>query len=355
MNGRAAVPTMSSIHEFYEIDLDRICSQLRADGAERVLLELPDGLKHFSAQLADEISGKCGCQVYVRAGHTYGSCDMGYREAELVGATHVIHLGHTEYPRTLYTSISEAKVKVIYEPVISRLTISEAMVKRAVDLLRVRSIERVGLLATVQHAHLLENLAERLEAEGLKPEIGRPAFPQSAAGQVLGCEYSAALSLARSVDGFVIVCGGAFHSIGVVLATGKPTIQIDPYRRDAADMTTEAYRVLRQRYGVMLKAMDAERWAIILGGKSGQLRLSLAGQLEKLLERRGHKYYRFVVDQLDTDVLRNIDSSEIDAFIVTSCPRLPIDDLYTYHKPVLTPGEARMVLTGSLDKYLFPW
>ncbi len=345
----------ASIHDFYEIDLDRICSQLRDKEASRVLLELPDGLKHFSAQLAREIAEKCGCQVYIRAGHVYGACDMGYREAELVGATHIIHLGHTEYPRSLYTHVSGARVKVIYEPVKSRLTISQAMVGRTIDLLKIRNVKRVGLLATVQHAHLLVGLAHMLEEGGVKPIIGRPAFPESVPGQVLGCEYSAALGLADRVDGFVIVSGGAFHSIGVVLATGKPTIQLDPYRRDAVDMTAEAYRVLRQRYGVILKAMDAEGWAIILGSKSGQLRLSLVKQLERLIEGRGHRYYRFVVDQLDTDVLRNIDSTEIDAFIVTSCPRLPIDDLYAYHKPVLTPGEARMVLTDSLDKYLFPW
>lgn len=344
----------ASIHEFYEISLDRICSQL-GEEAPRVLLELPNGLKHFSAQLAREIAEKCGCRVYVRAGHVYGACDLGYREAEMVGATHIIHLGHTEYPRSLYTHVSGLKVKVIYEPVKSRLTISQAMAGRAIDLLRVRNVRRVGLLATVQHAHLLGVLAHMLEEGGVKPVIGRPAFPESMPGQVLGCEYSAAAGLANRVDGFVLVGGGAFHSIGVVLATGKPTIQLDPYRRDAIDMTAEAYRVLRQRYGVMLKAMDAEEWAIILGSKSGQFRASLARRLEELIERRGHRYYRFVAGQLDINVLRNIDSPEIDAFIVASCPRLPIDDLYAYHKPVLTPGEARMVLTGSLDKYLFPW
>jgi Diphthamide synthase subunit DPH2 len=53
--------------------------------------------------------------------------------------------------------------------------------------------------------------------------------------------------------------------------------------------------------------------------------------------------------------MRDVDSEWFEAFVVTSCPRLPVDDLYEYEKPVLTPGEAFMALQGRLEPYMFPW
>jgi len=75
---------------------------------------------------------------------------------------------------------------------------------------------------------------------------------------------------------------------------------------------------------------------------------------EKKLKEKGYNIYVFLNRVLTKDVLRNL-SPSLDVFLVTSCPRLPIDDLYDFEKPVLTPGEAKMIILNNFDKYIFPW
>ncbi len=49
------------------------------------------------------------------------------------------------------------------------------------------------------------------------------------AGQVSGCNYSNAKSIASEVEAFLFVGGGMFHALGIALGTSKPTIIADPY------------------------------------------------------------------------------------------------------------------------------
>lgn len=146
-----------------------------------------------------------------------------------------------------------------------------------------------------------------------------------------------------------------FHALGVGLTTRKPIVKLDPYTSKNEDLTDEVYRILKIRYGKIMKALDSRNWAIIQGVKTGQNRPLMVKYLQKKLEEKGYKVFIITNRSLNVDALRNIDNPEIDSFIVTSCPRLPIDDLFEYEKPVLTPGEAKMIIFSKLDEYIFPW
>jgi len=343
------------IEEYYTINPQQVVRKLREAGAHTVLLEAPDGLKHFMARLSQAVKRTCGCRVYVRASHTYGGCDLGIREARLLGADHIIHIGHTPYPNELATRPELGDLKVIFIYAHSKHEIPPNLVSDAVELARSRGLERIGLLATIQHVNILERVELMLEKNGLEVVVGKPFFKEELPGQVLGCEYSAARSVARSVDGYMIISGGMFHAIGAFLATRKPVIKIDPYEGRAIDISSEASRILQARYAKIVASMDARNWGVIIGSKSGQYRPAMILVLEELLERNNMQYVEFITDELNKEILDNIDTPWIDAYIITSCPRIAIDDLGDYHKPVLTPGEARMALTGNIEEYMFPW
>ncbi len=139
------------------------------------------------------------------------------------------------------------------------------------------------------------------------------------------------------------------------LATGKPVLKVDPYTREVEDITPQVYKVLKIRYSKIVQAMDSNTWVIVQGLKVGQNRPLMVKSLESRLRSLGKKTFVVTSKVLNQDSLRNLDRSYIDVFVVTSCPRLPTDDLFLYEKPVLTPGEAKMIITNKLEPYIFPW
>lgn len=106
----------------------------------------------------------------------------------------------------------------------------------------------------------------------------------------------------------------------------------------------------------MKEFMDARRVGIIVGILPGQYRPGIVDALSKLLRRQGIEYYLLYAERVTRETLDNLGSTSFDAYIITSCPRLAIEDFGDYWKPVLTPGEARIVLMhgGPVD-YSFPW
>ena len=85
--------------------------------------------------------------------------------------------------------------------------------------------QKLGLVGSIQHLHLLPDYVKRLEKAGFDVEIPiggeRLTFP----GQVLGCNYSGD---DPSIGHYLFLGSGDFHPIGLVLHTGKPLAMLDP-------------------------------------------------------------------------------------------------------------------------------
>ena len=122
-------------------------------------------------------------------------------------------------------------------------------------------------------------------------------------------------------------------------------------------MTEYADRILRIRFARITKAREAKKWGIIVSSKEGQYRLELAKEIKKLLKDTGMEGYIIMVDNVNPDVL--LPYFDLDAFIVTACPRIAIDDSQMYKKPLITPQELEIVLNKrewenyQLDEILF--
>ena len=105
------------------------------------------------------------------------------------------------------------------------------------------------------------------------------------------------------------------------------------------------------------KARSAEKWGILVSSKEGQYRMKLAKEIKKILEEKGMEAYIILVDNVTPDVL--LPYLELDAFVVSACPRIAIDDSQMYKKPLLTPQELEIVLNKrewenyQLDEILF--
>lgn len=329
----------------YDFEIDKVVDELKRRNVKRVLLQFPEGLKIFSINVVKQLKEKLPeVEFIISSEPSWGACDIAEDEASLLKVDLIVHFGHTPY--TWYYP----KFPTLFVEVKSNLEINEKQIEDLKSIFHKYNAKKVSLTATVQHVHLLKDLKAKLKE--FEVIIGKPSSPFMYDGQILGCDYKAG---EVDADVYVNVSGGYFHALGLGLAVNKPVIKVDPYTQKNEDLTEEVYKIIKVRYGKIMKAIDGKSWAIIQGVKVGQNRPLMVKYFEKKLKEKGYEVIVISNRSLSKESLRNIDNGDIDVFVVTSCPRLPIDDLYDYEKPVLTPGEARMIILNQFDKYIFPW
>lgn len=344
----------------YHIDVEAIVRAIVESRASKVVIQLPDGLKQYSVDILECIKPLIpgDAEVYIHVDSVYGACDIQYGQLwATLKPSLIIHIGHSTYPMELAGPFiepgRELGVKVIYIPALSKLALPPSTIMDAVEMLRKYDVKRVGVVTTAQHTHLVRDVARVIESEGLTVVIPKGIRPYFEDGQIIGCDYRLARLI--KVEGFMYLGGGLFHPLGLYLATFKPVIKLDPYEGKASDLTPEGERVYRVRIHRVMEAFDARRWAIIVGLKTGQYRPWLVERIVREMEARGRRYVLMASENLTLQNLVSVDNKWIEAFSVTSCPRLPTDDYWDYQKPVLTPGETIMALRGELEPYRFPW
>jgi 2-(3-amino-3-carboxypropyl)histidine synthase len=336
----------------YEVNIDRIAEEARSRGARRILLQVPDGLKPLSGKIAECIRRATGAEVLIHSDSVFGACDLHLDKVSVLKPDLVVHLGHTPYPPELADGRRVPDI-VVFDPAFHASSVPKELAEEAAQALSRYGVGRVSVVGSIQHVRLLPEVASALRAAGLDAQVPRGSPPFFLDGQVIGCDYRVALR--SGADGFVFVGGGLFHGLGLYLASMKPVVKVDPYTLKVEDLTPVGERFLRVRLFKVSQAMEARRWGILAGLKSGQYRPWLLRRLTRLMDEKGVEYRIHAAEVTGLDTLKSIDEPWYEAFVITSCPRVPIDDVYEYHKPVLTPGEAVMALEGRLEPYRFPW
>lgn len=320
--------------------------ELESHKPRRILIHAPNGLKHLYICIEEFLNSLDVFDIHFSTSPGYGACDIPVDEAESIKADLLIHIGHEEY---YISSTQDRFVKLLYIPVYYKNELKDNILDRLHDDLKHRGIRSISLSSTLLEKHLVKRVKDHLESKGLAVfEADRP---------ILGCFYSHVISMENIVDAHVVVAGGLFHAIGLGLIASKPVIALDPYMGRLWNASEEAGKVLRKRFYIILRAKESpgNRMGLIMGTRLGQYREFINSYIEREALLRGFKVYRIASSYLTIDRLIAIDSAlDLDFYVITSCPRLPIDDLSEFHKPVLTPGEFIVMITGS-DKYIYPW
>ena len=299
-------------------------------GAKRVLIQLPEGLKAEGPRIASIVE-LAGALPIISADPCYGACDLAIPEAESLGADLIIHYGHTEM-------IEQERVPTIYIEARANVNVEKA-VEKALQFLKPWNY--IGLATTVQHIHSLPKVREIMLKAGKTVTIG-DAGRLKYAGQVIGCDYSNVVSIAKNVEAFLFVGGGKFHAIGVALATGKPTIIADPYEGRAYSVNEEAEKILKQRWAAICEAKEAKEFGILIGLKIGQKRFEEALTVLEKLEENGKRGVLLALREITPEALMEFPTLE--AYINTACPRISLDNTSKFMKPVLTINEFRVMI-----------
>jgi 2-(3-amino-3-carboxypropyl)histidine synthase len=331
----------SSVTAFYDLDMDKIICEIRSRKNKRVVLQFPEGLIKYASQIAERITQETCAEAIICLDPCYGACDPATYAASRLNADLLVHYGHAAWPETL-------PIPTVYVEAFVSLDVS-AMLPRVKELLG--NSGSIGLLSTVQNIQQVGKVREFLEKNGFKVVIGKASGKVRYDGQVLGCDYSTARSISHTVDKFVLIGGGKFHAIGLALAIRKESIVIDPFSNEVFTTKELLRRYLKTRYSRMMEAKSASSFGVIIGLKHGQLDLHRALSIRQELLKSGKKVSLFCVDNLLPEQLNNING--IDAFVVTACPRIAIDDAELFRKPVLTSEEIEIIFSNELmEKYL---
>ena len=352
----------------HDFQLDDLVSRIRSNDHRLVALQVPEGLKMQALEMMDKIEDDSGAKVVLAADPCYGACDLVHDKMMAMGVELVAHMGHSQM--NIDSGMPTQFIPVTYEgepeiePVLeilgghrelstsklnspseSQFTEEEAQERflDAVGRISTLTDNKLGLVGSIQHLHLLPKYKEMLQNAGFDVTIptggDRLTFP----GQVLGCNYSGD---DPTIGHYLFLGSGDFHPIGMVLHTGKPLALLDPYTGEASEMSfSRIERILRQRFGLIMEIGKAATFGILIGEKPGQMRRNLAIRMKRILEKHGKKGYLLALDHVSPDL---IDFYPVDAFVNTACPRIAIDDSVRYEKPLVTPYELEVAL-GEKD------
>lgn len=86
--------TIANLEKGYELELDKVVSEIKVSEAKTVLLQLPDGLKPWGPVLVDYIEKETKAKVSIWLGACFGACDLPDSSANLV-----IQFGHAPWKK----------------------------------------------------------------------------------------------------------------------------------------------------------------------------------------------------------------------------------------------------------------
>jgi 2-(3-amino-3-carboxypropyl)histidine synthase len=317
----------------FDFEEERIKQEVAKLGAKRVLLQMPEGLKPEAPKLAKLVE-KTGALAIISADPCYGACDIAVGEAESLGVDLIVHFGHAKM-------VKHEQVPTIYVEARATVTVDSAIIQ---SLPLLKDYTKIGLATSVQHLQTLGQAREILTRTGktvIVGDAGQIRYP----GQVSGCNYSNAKSIADGVEAFLFVGGGIFHALGIALSTSKPTIIADPYDNRAYLVNDVAQKIIKQRFASIQEAKNAKKFGIFVGLKPGQKHLDKALRIKELAEKNGKSAYLLAAREITPETLLEFPS--LDAYVNTACPRVSLEATGKFGKPVLTVNEF-MVVCGEV-------
>ncbi len=323
------------------LQLDELLAEVRQRNPKQVLIQIPEGLKTNVVEIEDAFLRE-HIPVITVLDPSFGACDIADGKAQVLGCDLIVHFGHSKMLHT--------QTNVIYWPV--EFPLEKNMIPGGVKALNEEKFfqknKRIGIYVTIQFHRHVNQIKKELEASGFQVFVGMGDLKD---GQILGCDASARRDIEDHVDANVYFGDGYFHALAIAFASKKPTYQYNPFTLKLENLEKYKDKYLRQRFGLIAKARDAQSFAIILCTKKGQLRKALAMRLKQELEQAGKKVHVVAMEHITPQALMGVN---VDAYVNTACSRIATDDFESYAKPLLTPIEVEILLgKRTLEEYQF--
>ena len=80
----------------YDLEINKIISKIKEEGAKRVCIQLPEGLKPYAGEIVKEIENGVPVEVIIWAGSHWGGCDLAI-DVKRLNVDMLIAFGHSEW------------------------------------------------------------------------------------------------------------------------------------------------------------------------------------------------------------------------------------------------------------------
>jgi 2-(3-amino-3-carboxypropyl)histidine synthase len=311
-----------------DFENEKLIGELKRIKPKRVLIQLPEGVKQNAFDML-KIFEDLNIEAVFSGETCWGGCAISVEEAKTVNADLIVHFGHSEYAKVDFP--------VLYISMRDELDLIPLLKKSLKEL---KGFNKIGLSYSIQHLNDIPSVINFYKENGkevlLSGKKGRVAHE----GQIIGCQYSGLKEIENKVECFVVI-GNNFHSIGAAISVDKPVFLIDVYNDEVKLMKGLRDKILKQRVVAIYRFKRAEKVGVIIETKSGQKFGSPKLLIDKL-EKAGKKVIVITMNEVTPDKLMNFYS--VDGYVELACPRIAVDDVAKYNKPILTFKEALVAL-----------
>ena len=315
---------------------EQILEKIKERGAKKIFLQLPEGLRTKTQELADFLE-KNGIETIISCEPMWGACDLKDHEGRMLGCDLLVHIGHTQFGDL------ESEIPVLYFPF--KLEYNPLHVLKK-DWKKIEKFKSFNLVSTAQHIDCLPVVKDFLEKQGKKVlSFGKPSISKQP-GQILGCDQAVALE--GDAECVLYVGSGKFHPLGIVRKTEKPVFVLSTDTDSVEDFSKDRDKFLKIKFAQIEKAKDAKNFGIVVSSKPGQMRIKQAEVVKKKLESMGKKAWILVMDFITKEKLMGL---KLDILVNCACPRLD-EDSHLFGMPILNTEDIGKLNEKFIDVFV---
>ena len=335
------------------INKEEVLAKVRSRSFKKILLQGPDGLRNQLVELADYLLENVNdIEIIIDGDRSFGGCDIPFHKASKIGVDAVFHFGHTEFPASEeQLSLINKDIETVYFPVFEDSRVKRSLLRSLIR--KMGDAKLVAAVYSIQYRNQYLEIVNKLREEGITVYKPREFFRMEE-WQILGCNIGVLNKVRDKVDGVIVVGGGLFHALGAGLYSGLPTILVDIPRGVVSNIERELIRFRSLIAYNIEKAKGAFRFGVIVSTKSFQFNYSIAkyiyNYINNELEKKG---VMLVMDYIGPETIDYFPS--IEAFIQTACPRISIDDISNYRKPILNIEQFLILIGKKRFEEVYPW
>lgn len=276
-------------------------------------------------------------KLFILADTSYGACCVDEVAAEHAEADVVVHYGRSCLTPT-------ARLPVIYVFTMPPLDL-DAVVE-AFKSLYDNVDEKVILMADIPYNHHLGPLQERLNGIG---------YSNTFMATLVHDASSALPNRTTPPESDLLTDWQLFHvsdppeSLLLTLSSRVGSVSIFPTRnKDAKVVQSSSAQALRRRYATITKLTTVPIFGILINTLSVKNYMDILAHVKRRIAEAGKKSYTFVVGKVNAAKVANF--SEIGGWVVIGCWESSLFDSRDFWKPIITPFELELALTGDTER-----
>ncbi|KAI1373831.1 putative diphthamide synthesis protein-domain-containing protein [Hypoxylon crocopeplum] len=322
----------------YNFEIHKTIHRIRSSGAQRVALQMPEGLLMFATTISDILTQFCpGTETLIMGDVTYGACCIDDYTARALGCDLLVHYAHS-----CLIPVDVTTIKVLYVFVDISIDTSHLLATLERNFAPPKTVAVVG---TIQFNATIHGVRSALEKAGF--DVLVPQIAPLSKGEILGCT-SPRLPDDAGVHLILYLGDGRFHLESIMIHNPSiPAYRYDPYSRKLTRETYGHTEMQALRRAAISSARKARKWGLILGSLGRQGNPHTMALIERRLDELGVPAVTLLLAEIFPAKLAAM--PDVEAWVQVACPRLSIDWGYAFPRPLLTPYEALVALDQRKD------